>query len=1335
MSIKQNIVILLLIPLAIAWSTGQAAAQTTIYFDDFDGTGGLLDGATEDKQGTLWSANSAFLDDGNLDEANEGSAILPFSPVINATYELSLDISNTTDRWVGLGFKDSALTSAGASTFADRFSNGGGRSWLLYRDHATDPTQDIQLFAGPNVVGGIADDDVAISSFAQFNSFKIVLDTTGDGSSYTVDYQLDQGSGFSTISSGPQLVSENLSTLSFVGLTFDNATATDVMFDDFLLTEQITGVVPNEWAVDGGGLFSTNGNWTMGTPMPGSTALFGNALSAANSPAEVTLDSAVSLAEVQFNNVGASYNLAGPSTLNLVGGAAVNGIAGNHEVSAVIGGAAGLVKTGGGTVVLSANNTYTGTTDVQAGALQIQTLDAVDGSVSVAAGAAFGFVGDGAGGGASGTFANAISGAGEVVLDSSLTSETITFSNAKVYTGQTTIVGGTLEVSGAGSLGSSDGTAASGTLIGGNENTAKLSLPSANVGNEVIRLGARELSALDAVHITSSGSSTVPGNIKGELGGTNYNIESTSGTLTLGGTISAPDTSPRNYVFSGAGNTRINGRLVDVQTDADGVVATDEFGDPVNDLNNVNVVKRGGGTLTINTLTDLNDDYWRGTTTIEEGTLEVLADANNGELRSTVTVRSGATFDVDSFGTYNLLPLATIEAGIGGGGTVQGNLGIFEATTVTPGDSVGTLTINGSASFTYFDATEAVVPNSGSLNFELGSNPAIVGGAENDLIDVNGQVTINSNNIGSNQWQVNVTPVAGTLGGGSNYTLIDGNSLSTPSTTSGSFQVNLLDAQGNAMTTRQTASVVINSGAGNVELDVNGAAANLTWSGSVNSNWDKNTTANFTGSTFFDLDNVNFLSGAPNKSVIVNTNVAPGTVNFDSGVGNTYTLSGSGGLTGTGPVNVNSGTVVFENTGNAYAGTTTVASGARLETRSGTTGTVNVSGTLAVRGNASITIVDDFNTPGLGEYTFSKVLDQGTATNVSFFDTAGTIDVVSTGADGAEQTLLLRGDFTLQQGEELQLDAPTVFNDRDLGIAIGEAHGDLGNGSSGDNRSTADYLFMAWRNLGQLNSRGFNGNAEVPLQQAFGVNAETLFIARLADDTIELGWYEGGVRNVSWSAAPTTTDIFDNVGFYADVRADGNGFSGADDLRIVSGEADSVLNIEGDLMLAGGGTLEFDISSLGFTSAEVSGIADLSGSVAVNLLDGFMPAAGAEYDLLSAVGGIFDSGLSFDLPALGGGLSWDTSAFVSDGVLSILGSVADADGDGDVDGADFLLLQRTNPAAFPQWQAVYAGGAALTADLSAATVPEPSFAVLAFCAAFTSLGFRRAVQTRKEGRV
>lgn len=201
--------------------------------------------------------------------------------------------------------------------------------------------------------------------------------------------------------------------------------------------------------------------------------------------------------------------------------------------------------------------------------------------------------------------------------------------------------------------------------------------------------------------------------------------------------------------------------------------------------------------------------------------------------------------------------------------------------------------------------------------------------------------------------------------------------------------------------------------------------------------------------------------------------------------------------------------------------------------------------------SASAALIDDFNTPGLGEYTFSKILDQGAGTtNVSFSDASGTLSVSSAGTTGAEQVLLLRG-VSLPQGQEVRVDGPaTLSGANDLGLAIGQSHASLANGVAGDNRNTGDFLFVSFRSPTQLNSRGFNGNAEVGQVQAFGVTADKLFIGRTATDDIEMGYYTGAVRNVIRTVTPATLDIFSNVGFYGDLRGDGNTASGLDNLTI-----------------------------------------------------------------------------------------------------------------------------------------------------------------------------------------
>lgn len=111
------------------------------------------------------------------------------------------------------------------------------------------------------------------------------------------------------------------------------------------------------------------------------------------------------------------------------------------------------------------------------------------------------------------------------------------------------------------------------------------------------------------------------------------------------------------------------------------------------------------------------------------------------------------------------------------------------------------------------------------------------------------------------------------------------------------------------------------------------------------------------------------------------------------------------------------------------------------------------------------------------------------------------------------------------------------------------------------------------------------------------------------------------------------------------------------------------------MQLGGTSTSQYD---------RVIGLTNLSlgGTVAVSLIDSFMPTFGNTFDLFDWSGtltpGGFNVATNLVLPALGAGLTWDTSGFLSDGqiavvpepaTLSLLGSGA------------LLLLRRRNRVA------------------------------------------------------
>ena len=86
----------------------------------------------------------------------------------------------------------------------------------------------------------------------------------------------------------------------------------------------------------------------------------------------------------------------------------------------------------------------------------------------------------------------------------------------------------------------------------------------------------------------------------------------------------------------------------------------------------------------------------------------------------------------------------------------------------------------------------------------------------------------------------------------------------------------------------------------------------------------------------------------------------------------------------------------------------------------------------------------------------------------------------------------------------------------------------------------------------------------------------------------------------------------------------------------------------------------------------------------------------------------------------------DATYTIDDLKLEIAAAVpGDFDGDGDVDGADFLTWQRDDASAggLTEWQGNYGASGSLSASLAA--VPEPSSLILACCAMMAGLGRRR----------
>ncbi len=248
-----------------------------------------------------------------------------------------------------------------------------------------------------------------------------------------------------------------------------------------------------------------------------------------------------------------------------------------------------LIKQGAGTLILNAENTYTGGTTISGGTLVATNVDAL-GSGDVTDDATLEL-------NTGGTFDNAIGGSGNVVKSGA---DTLTLSGSNSYTGGTTISGGTLVASNVEALGTGDVT-----------NNATLEL---NTGGDFINniggTGRVEKSGDDT--LTLSGSNTYTG-----------------GTLINGGTLVAS-----NVEALGTGDVTDNATLA--------LNTGGTFDNAISGSGQV--VKSGDETLTLS-----GSNTYTGGTLISGGTLV----ATNVDALGTGDVTDNATLELNTGGTFD----------------------------------------------------------------------------------------------------------------------------------------------------------------------------------------------------------------------------------------------------------------------------------------------------------------------------------------------------------------------------------------------------------------------------------------------------------------------------------------------------------------------------------------------------------------------------------------------------------------------------------------------------------------------------------------------------------
>ena len=377
-----------------------------------------------------------------------------------------------------------------------------------------------------------------------------------------------------------------------------------------------------EWNVDANGTWGTNSNWTPSEPDAATaTAYFGPAISA---PRTVTLNAPKTVGAMVFNNAN-SYTIAGSNTITIGDGSSPQAVQvsnGSHTISAdlalasnttfeiatsqamnvsgQVSGTGSLTKTSGGTLVLSAANSYTGETVINGGVVQFAnssipsfSLTLNGGTLRYASGntedISTKFVTLGTDGGTIDTNGNDVTlansfgtGAGGLTKAGA---GTLTLGGFNSYQGETAIRAGTIGVSADSSLGDASTNARilldGGRLLAsaGFTTTRPVAVPS---GSTIEVAGEADTLQIDGVvsgagGLTKAGPGTLllTGDNSGVLDPFSGGITLAGGTVTLGGGqangFRAIGTGP--ITFENGSTLNLNRYNVTTNSNSDGTLA------------------------------------------------------------------------------------------------------------------------------------------------------------------------------------------------------------------------------------------------------------------------------------------------------------------------------------------------------------------------------------------------------------------------------------------------------------------------------------------------------------------------------------------------------------------------------------------------------------------------------------------------------------------------------------------------------------------------------------------------------------------------------------------
>ena len=351
------------------------------------------------------------------------------------------------------------------------------------------------------------------------------------------------------------------------------------------------------------------------------------------------------------------------------GNATVDTTGGNIGLGGILSGSGSFVKQGNGTLTLSASNSYTGNTTISAGTLAIGGVGSLgagtlyNGNIAISSGAIFKYNSS-----VTDTFGGSISGNGGLMQSGNF----LWLTGNNTYSGPTTITAGTLALASAGVLGGGN---YAGSIAISSGAVLNYDSVAAQTFSGVIS-GGGGLNLLNSSSLTLTGNNTYSGN-----------TAISAGTLQLpSGTLQSNNVVVSFGAFAQSGGVNTPGTLLDVGSGGTGSYTLsggvlNAYTAIVGDVSGTGAFTQSGGTNSVGNLLDIGY-HGPGSYTLNGGSLAAsnIYMGANANASSTFT-QSGGNNSVSSLyvGTaasslYNLqngfLSAQTINIGSGSSGTL-----------------------------------------------------------------------------------------------------------------------------------------------------------------------------------------------------------------------------------------------------------------------------------------------------------------------------------------------------------------------------------------------------------------------------------------------------------------------------------------------------------------------------------------------------------------------------------------------------------------------------------------------------------------------------------------